>query len=220
VSLISESISRSQGAAGPTRVAAALDWGERVALLLLYGWLAFRMVADYLSHGGTASLILLPSEGLVVLLVLIRRRTDNISQRPADWGMALAATMAPLLVQPVVGRSVLTPTMTAVLMLSGILVQLQAKFVLGRSFGCVAANRGLKFAGPYRYVRHPIYTGYLLTHVGFLLANMTGWNVAIYGICYVIQVPRLLAEEELLGHDLRYREYMSAVRYRLVPGVF
>ena len=197
-----------------------LDWAERAAMLALYGWLVFRMVADYLGTGAIGSLILLPSEGVVVFFLLIRRRAMTLSRRKTDWALAIVGTMAPLCIQPAVGHAILPPAVAASLMLAGMFVQVSAKLVLGRSFGCVAADRGVKSGGPYRYVRHPMYAGYLLTHLGFLAANATGWNVLVYAVCYMHQIPRLLAEERLLIRDRRYRVYMNGVRYRLIPGVF
>jgi protein-S-isoprenylcysteine O-methyltransferase Ste14 len=197
-----------------------LEGAERGLVLGLYGWLVVRMVAAYLAEGSVANLTLLPSEGLVVAFMLIRRTTRDISVRPADWLLAFGATAAALLADPGIGRALVPPAAGAILMLMGLLVQVHAKLVLGRSFGCVAANRGLKLAGPYRFVRHPMYAGYLLTHVAFFLMNPTGWNLAVYGICYGLQVPRLLAEERLLRRDTCYASYMAAVRYRLIPGVF
>lgn len=197
-----------------------LDGTERGLVLLLYGWLVMRILVAYAAKGSWVDLILLPSEGLVVWFILIRRTTSEVSRRPADWLLAFAATAAVLLAQPGLGRALLPPAVGATLMLMGILVQVHAKLVLGRSFGCVPANRGLKLVGPYRFVRHPMYAGYLLTHVAFLLMNPTVWNLAVYGVCYALQIPRLLAEERLLSRDSRYAEYMAAVRYRLLPGVF
>ncbi len=198
----------------------AIDWLERGAILALYGWLALRILEESGDHGEIVNLLLLASEGLVVFFVLIRRTTSDVSLRPGDWLLAFSATAVPLSVQPESGSPLLPPFALATLLLIGILVQLHAKLVLARSFGCVPANRGLKFAGPYRYVRHPMYLGYLLSHVAFLLMNPTGWNLGIYVICYTLQVPRLLAEERLLRQDAEYREYMAAVRHRLIPGVF
>ena len=94
----------------------------------------------------------------------------------------------------------------------GMVVQLHAKITLGRSFGCVPAHRGLKLSGPYRFVRHPMYAGYLLSHLAFLAMNLTPWNIAVYALCYSLQLPRLLAEERLLSRDRCYRDYRAAVQ--------
>ena len=92
--------------------------------------------------------------------------------------------------------------------------------MLGRSMGAVAAHRGLCLRGPYRFVRHPMYAGYLMGHLGFLAVNPSLWNLAVYVACYALQIPRLFLEEEFLGVDPRYREYQTQVRFRLIPGVF
>jgi protein-S-isoprenylcysteine O-methyltransferase Ste14 len=65
-----------------------------------------------------------------------------------------------------------------------------------------------------------MYAGYLLSHMAFLAMNPTLCNLAIYVVCYGLQIPRLLAEERLLARDQRYRAYLTVVRYRLIPGVF
>jgi protein-S-isoprenylcysteine O-methyltransferase Ste14 len=210
-------------ASAPRRrpAAAVLDHGERLLVLGLYAWLVYRILAAYAVEGGAANLLLLPSEGLVVFFTLVRRGTRDISGRTIDWLLAFGATTAPLLASPAQGGKLLVlQAVAATIMLSGIMVQVHAKLVLGRSFGCVAANRGVKLSGPYRFLRHPMYAGYLLTHVGFLLANLSAWNIGIYLMCYCLQVPRLLAEERLLRSDDRYRKYLRTVRYRLIPGVF
>ncbi len=197
-----------------------VDRLEKLVLLSFFGWFVVRIVSAYLVTAAPANLILLSSEGLVVWLVLIRRGGREISHRPTDWLLAFSATIAPLLAQPSLGKALLPETLGATLMMIGLLAQIHAKIVLGRSFGCVPANRGLKLSGPYRFVRHPIYAGYMITHLAFLLMNPTIWNLGIYGLCYSLQIPRLLAEERLLSHDPQYQDYMKHVRYRLVPGLF
>ena len=67
------------------------------------------------------------------------------------------------------------------LQLAGLAWQVAAKVTLGRSFGLLPAARGLVTSGPYRVVRHPIYLGYLITHLAFVAANPTMWNVATLG---------------------------------------
>jgi len=177
-------------------------------------------VGKYLADGGVSNLLLLPSESVVVVLLLVRRPAATISWRPAEWLLALAATAAPMLVNTGIGNPLIPVTAAAFLMLMGLVVQLSAKLTLGRSLGLVPAHRGLRLSGPYRYLRHPMYAGYLLTHLAFLFVNPTWWNLAVYGLCYSLQVPRLLAEERLLRRDAAYRAYENVVRYRLIPGVF
>ena len=107
-----------------------------------------------------------------------------------------------------------------VLQVAGVLFAIYGKASLGRSFGLVAANRGIVSDGPYRIVRHPIYLGYLATHVGFLLTNWSPWNTAIYIVIYFFQISRILSEEQLLREDEAYRAYCQRVRYRLIPSIF
>ena len=91
---------------------------------------------------------------------------------------------------------------------------------LGRSFGIVPANRGIKRAGLYRIVRHPIYASELIFHLGYLLTNPSGRNMVLVVLVIAGQVYRLLAEERLLSGDAAYLDYVRSVRYRLVPGIF
>lgn len=199
---------------------AVCDMAERLIVLALYIALVARLVAATRAHGQLANLLLIPSEGLVVVFLLLRRRTEQISLRWQDWLLALSATLSPMLVEPGVGNALVPVAVGATLLIMGTIVQVHAKFTLGRSFGCVPAHRGLKLAGPYRFVRHPMYAGYLLGHVAFLLMNPTLWNVAAYAFCYALQIPRLVAEERLLANDGQYREYQATVKYRLIPGIF
>lgn len=198
---------------------AAIDGAERLLVLALYVWLVARLAAAAAAGGGLASLMLLPSEGLVVAFMMLRRPAGEISRHPGEWALAMAGTCAPMLVSAG-GRALVPVPAAAALFLAGLAVQACAKATLGRSIGCIPANRGLRLGGPYRLVRHPMYAGYLLSHLAFLLVNPTPWNLGVYALCYGVQMPRLMAEERLLGRDPAYREYRASVRYRLIPGVF
>jgi len=87
-------------------------------------------------------------------------------------------------------------------------------------FGMLPANRGVVSSGVYRWTRHPMYTGYFVSHMGFLLANFGAHNVLLFTALYVAQGWRVWSEERLLARDPAYRRYMQRVRYRVLPGVF
>jgi protein-S-isoprenylcysteine O-methyltransferase Ste14 len=85
---------------------------------------------------------------------------------------------------------------------------------LGRSFAILPANRGVVTGGAYRFVRHPIYAGYLAGHILFLLSSFSVYNFTVYAI------HRILREECILALTEEYRDYLGRVRYRLCPGIF
>jgi len=174
---------------------------------------------NFLQTGKWTSLLWLVSEGMVVLLLVFRRESRRLSRRPWDWLVALGGSFAVLLVRPT-AAAVAPESVGVALLLAGTVFEVYGKVYLGRSFGIVAADRGIVVGGPYRIVRHPIYLGYLVTHVGFLLANWSSRNIAIYIIEYCFQVARILSEERLLKEDDGYRAYCERVRCRLIPGVF
>jgi protein-S-isoprenylcysteine O-methyltransferase Ste14 len=198
-----------------------LDAMERLLVLGLYAYFVWRLLPKGDGGHWLANAVLLVSEGLVLVLFLIRRPAAAISTRRSDWLLALVGTLAPFLVQPAALPGGLVPPVACLfLMICGLVVQIHAKLSLGRSMGMVAADRGIKRSGPYQFVRHPMYAGYFLTHVAFWLLNPTGWNLAAYSCAISVQIMRLLAEERFLTHLPEYREYMQGVRFRLIPGVF
>ena len=192
------------------------DIFERAVVLLVFGHFAFVMVGK----ASVLSLILLVSESLPVFLILTRREANALSDKTVDWLLALMGTILPLLAVPVATGALVPPGLSGAIMLIGLYVQISAKLILGRSFGLIAANRGIKMAGPYRIVRHPIYAGYAIIHVGFLLGFPSLWNLVLYSTQLVIQMARLLREEHLLNQDPSYRNYALRVRYRLIPMIF
>jgi protein-S-isoprenylcysteine O-methyltransferase Ste14 len=91
---------------------------------------------------------------------------------------------------------------------------------LGRSFGVVAANRGLKIGGPYRLVRHPIYFSHSVTLLGVVIANFNWINLTIALVATACQFFRMDAEERVLTATSDYVTYKERVRYRLIPGLY
>lgn len=193
-----------------------LDRGEQVVVVLLWSWLALRVV----DSPNPLAPVLLASEGLIVLFTLLRRPSANISVNTMDWTLAFAATILPLLVDP-------SPRGPEVLAVPGVLLfvlgacwQLWAKLVLRRSFGIAPANRGIKIGGPYQAMRHPMYFGYLLSNIGILMIMPSLLNFGLYALAWTFQLKRLLREEDLLLRDAAYQAYARQVRWRLIPRAF
>ena len=195
---------------------ARLDRLEQLAIVALWTLLLWRV---WNSPNPFAPLIIV-SETTVMVFVLLRRPTQNISHKLGDWLLAITATCAPLLIVPTQHPLPMIAPFALGLWSIGTVAQLTGKLFLRRSFGIAPANRGIKTGGMYRIVRHPIYAGYLLAHVGALLLIPSLLNLAIYAISWAAQIPRILAEERLLGQSAAYRDYMTRTRWRLIPGVF
>ena len=75
--------------------------------------------------------------------------------------------------------------------------------------------------GPYRYVRHPMYTGMLLFFLGSALL-LGSWIGVLLGLCLEGTLARRAVREECeLRMGLKgYDAYMAQVKYRLIPHVW
>jgi len=189
---------------------------ERLALVLLYAPFVLALAATLPSHPWWVLVAI--SESLAVVLILIRK-PGTMALAPYPFLIGFAGTALPLFIRPVEGAALIPSALTATLMVAGLAVNIAAKLFLNRSFGVVAANRGVKRGGPYRLVRHPMYLGYFATQLGFLLSSFSIQNLALYLIAWVFQLLRILEEERFLSLDPAYRAYQSTVRYRLFPGL-
>jgi protein-S-isoprenylcysteine O-methyltransferase Ste14 len=199
------------------------DPGELVSktvIVTLFSMMTVRLAADFRATGHITGLLLLASEALVVALTLFRRPADVVDRSARARILTALSMLGPPLVQPASFAAIAPETLTVLLSGIGLMVSLVGKASLGRSFGLTPANRGVVCSGFYRFVRHPIYLGYLITHIGFVLANPVGWNLLALGMGDTALVMRAIREEKTLGQDPDYRDYMQRVPWRLVPRVF
>jgi len=83
-----------------------------------------------------------------------------------------------------------------------------------------AARDALQITGPYRWVRHPLYLGWILAAFG--AAHMTGDRLAFAAITSLYLAIAVPWEErslkESFGRD--YLDYMQRVRWRIIPYVY
>jgi len=76
-------------------------------------------------------------------------------------------------------------------------------------------------SGPYRFVRHPGYTGNILPLAGIVLGLGSLWTLIPAAVALILVVIRTALEDRTLQEELPgYREYAQRVRYRLFPGIY
>jgi len=96
------------------------------------------------------------------------------------------------------------------LVLIGITIRIWAQFTLGRNWSTgVATPVSLTTSGPYRYVRHPMYSAYFLFAGGMALLTMNE-NLMMLWVIYLLMIfVRALNEEEMLEKRFgeKYREW-------------
>jgi len=198
----------------------ARDLFARVFVGALFALMSMNILNDYMRTGRVTGLLLLASESLVVVLTICRRRAQTTDRSVFAAVMTAASLAGPPLVRSAHMTPLAPDAVTALFSAVGLVLVIAAKVTLGRSFGIAPANRGIVARGPYRLVRHPIYTGYIITHVAFVMAHPSMWNIAIFLVADGALVVRALLEERILGGDEQYQAYCSRVGWHLVPGVF
>ncbi len=196
------------------------DRGARVLVIALFSFMAVRIGADFLATGRLTGLLLLGSEALVVVLTVLRRAPAAVDRSVRARALTALSLLGPPLVKPSVLAPLAPEALTVGLSAIGLLIVIGGKISLGRSFGLIPANRGIVSTGLYRLVRHPIYLGYLITHLAFVAANPTVWNIALLLTADIALLARAVCEERTLARDDAYRSYQTRVRWRVVPGFF
>ena len=196
------------------------DLVARAVIVLLFSMMAVRFAGDFLATGRMTGLLLLVSEALVVVLTVVRRSAAAVDRSTRARLLTVLSMLGPPLLQPAHVAALLPQSLTLAASAAGLAIVIAGKLTLGRSFGLMPANRGVVSSGIYRIVRHPIYLGYLITHVAFLVATPSAWNIAALFAADAALLARAVCEEQTLSRDERYRTYQQTVRWRVCPGVF
>ncbi len=185
----------------------------------IFAFFVYQNFKYYLNTGSISTLLFLMFEALVVILVLIRPAPFSYSKSPKEWTVAFIGTYFPALLisglQSFEGRELfLIPQII------GIMISFAGILSLNRSFGIVPANRGIKTTGIYRYIRHPLYAGYILSNTSFLIQNFSIWNLLVILAVFSAFIFRIFYEENFLSQDAEYLAYMSQTKARLLPYVW
>jgi protein-S-isoprenylcysteine O-methyltransferase Ste14 len=215
-----------EGAAFPLRARGKDSWfivGGRiflsVALAALWLFFAWSSVGAWRENGRPSGLGAVALELLLVVLFIVRRAPKESSQLPLDWLVTIGA-FAVLAARPISGDPTLVSWVGEGVQFIGLAGAVWSLLALGRSFGIVPANRGLRTGGPYGLVRHPLYAFYVVSWAGYVLENPAVRNILVFSVASVFQLLRMHREELFLMRDTAYRAYCGAVRYRVLPRVY
>jgi protein-S-isoprenylcysteine O-methyltransferase Ste14 len=157
---------------------------------------------------------------ILVATMIIRRPPKRVTPNPWYWLLAFVATYWQILVLGLLqqGRPLVANWITDSIAISGLLIVIWARLSLGRNIGFVPAQRELVSSGAYAFMRHPVYTGGLLTSLAFALRAYSSQNALLLalGVFWFIPVKSMV-EENFLRADPQYAAYMQRVRARWIP---
>jgi protein-S-isoprenylcysteine O-methyltransferase Ste14 len=159
---------------------------------------------------------------VLIVTMLIRRPPKRVTPNPWYWLLAFVASywLVFMIFFLQKGNALVANWITNSLAILGLLVMLWARISLGRNIGMVPAQRELVHSGAYAFMRHPVYTGLLLTSTAFVLRAYSPLNVLLMGLGVFWFIPvKSLVEENFLRADPQYAAYMQRVRARWIPFV-
>jgi protein-S-isoprenylcysteine O-methyltransferase Ste14 len=207
-----------------------LDVGKLIMVPAFAAFLAVDFVSlDRGAHSGAAGV--LQSIGTVLVMAFyalgiwcyLRRRpavatSDSVTAHAA----AIAATWLPA-VLPLVHGALPGPGRQAladVLLISGMAWAVWSLRFLDRNLSVLAQAREVVARGPYRWVRHPLYAGEIVSSLGLAIAVNSYTAAALWIALCGLQIYRAVREEQVLLEALpTYRSYRSRTA-ALLPGLF
>src|SRR6185437_13420947 len=121
------------------------------------------------------------------------------------------------------GGSLVTAILGLVFVAAGIAFAIWARIHLGRNWSgtpSIKKDHELVTSGPYRFVRHPIYTGIILALIGNVLVAGLPWIAALilFGVIFLFRIPKEEGYMMQLFPD-QYPEYRKHSK-ALIPFVW
>ncbi|MGA1839205.1 MAG: methyltransferase family protein [bacterium] len=160
---------------------------------------------------------------LVILLYFLRSSASITTKSFYAKAIAIATSCLPLTF-PILNRSIsenpVILIIANIVMIFGMFFSIYSLFVLGRNFSIIPQVRGLVQSGPYRIIRHPLYTGEIVSYFGIFLVRPSISTFAVFLLLIFCQVYRALQEEMLLDSIFpEYKSYRSKTA-RFIPYIF
>jgi protein-S-isoprenylcysteine O-methyltransferase Ste14 len=199
----------------------SLPWLDRTIAAVACVPIAYGVYYRYTHfHHGLPLIASVLNTVVLIITMLIRRPPKRVTPNPWYWLLAFVASywLVFIIFFLQKGNALVANWITNSLAILGLLVMLWARISLGRNIGLVPAQRELVHSGAYAFMRHPVYTGLLLTSTAFVLRAYSPLNVLLMGLGVFWFIPvKSLVEENFLRADPQYAVYMQKVRARWIP---
>ena len=156
---------------------------------------------------------------LLVIVFIIQAEAKSEDRTFKSIFVTMVPVMAPLVMSSH-GQIIVDYKISMSLIVLGVTLSALSIAELWDSFAVLPSLRELKFGGPYRIVRHPIYFGYFISSLGILLAAFSITNLCIFLVFISFTIYRVNLEENILMIDMKYKQYMKKVRYKVVPCIY
>lgn len=162
------------------------------------GFFSFYAAYRWYSTGLIFFALLLIRDIALVYFFLVREDSKSKGVSNSQKLLAYISSSIPLLyLQPSLLHVLEIQLTSNILFILGFSISTLALFDLGRSFGVSPKNRGFVDDGLYRYLRHPMYIGYSISELGFVILNPM--NLGLYFISITLYFYRGKTELRILG---------------------
>jgi protein-S-isoprenylcysteine O-methyltransferase Ste14 len=168
---------------------------------------------------GAANIVWVCGAAIMAIMSFARFAPRSATVNLRTVAASGAMLVIPAFMRPTDLSSGALATTGVIFELCGVVLTQVARVYMGRSFGVLPANRGIVSKGPFRWIRHPVYLGWLVLSLGYAMSYWSGRNLMLIVVALPFMVWRIDQEEAHLSADPAYRSYMQRVRYRLWPGV-
>lgn len=187
-----------------------------LAPIVLFGLLAADRLRVFLdSHNPV-----LIANGASLLLIMyafaLRRTPKTVDRSFWPWAVAVGGDFVPFAVD-LSGENRWAGPAPFIIQCFGLALSCWAVWNIREAIGIVPANRGIKVGGPYGFIRHPMYTAVVVSHIGMVMVYPNPLNFVMLAVVTAFKAKMVLNEERLLMKDPEYATYARRVRWRAIP---
>ncbi len=166
---------------------------------------AKRFVTALVTERAERLLYVWVASGLLIAVCLLWRSVPGVVYEVAGvWRLPLYAVQAAGVILTIGGARVIDP-----LSLAGI-----------RQASLQATDDPLRIVGPFRFIRHPIYLGWILIVGGAPTMTANRLLFAAMSSAYLILAIPWEEKSLVAVHGDQYRAYQRQVRWRVAPGIW